>query len=161
MQGSSASFEFGSVSGSAVGMLVFFFICGTAGFVIYVLLRHPRFRRVEARQAGKTSRIPAMMIGGGIGIGLFLLVYFTSINGFYTLSVEGEALRLHYALPSRTYTLPRANIANIDRVAGNRSAWRLRIETRDGSRYLSAQDTAADVDRARQALRALIRPSSY
>jgi hypothetical protein len=42
--------QFGSVLGSTVGLLVFLFICGTVGFLVYSLLAHPRFRRVEARE---------------------------------------------------------------------------------------------------------------
>jgi hypothetical protein len=46
-----------------------------------------------------------MLIGVSVGMSIFLWIYFTSINGFYRLEVNGDTIRLHYALPSRTYTL--------------------------------------------------------
>jgi hypothetical protein len=151
------TFDFGSVSGSTFALVFFLLICGTMGVLIYALLAHPRFRRVEARQLGKSFRSVAMLFGGGIGLALFLLVYFTSINGFYRLKVDGEEIRLHYILPSRTYTLSRDEITELERAYGNRSSWRLRIRTRNGKHYESAQAGAREVDAAREQLEPLLR----
>ena len=145
-------FEFGSASGSAVAFVFFLILSAAIGFMIYALLAHPRFRRSESRALGNAPPRAAMMVGVALALTIFLAIYFTAINGFYRLNVDGDTIRLHYILPARTYSVRRDDIVKLERVPGNRGSWRLRLETREGAHYESAQSQSRLVDAARAQL---------
>jgi hypothetical protein len=98
-----------------------------------------------------------MLIAGSVGLSLFLWIYLTAINGFYAVDVDGQTMRLHYALPSRTHTLRNKDIAKIESAYDFKMVWRLRLETHDGTRYESAEDSRSNVDAVRDHLRTILK----
>jgi hypothetical protein len=146
------TFEFGSVSGSAFAFVFFLILSAAIGCMIYTLLAHPRFRRLDSRELGKAPPRAAIVIGASFALTIFLAIYFTAINGFYRLNIDGDMIRLHYILPARTYSVRRDDIVKLERVPGNRLMWRLRLETREGVHYQSAQSQSRLVDDAKAQL---------
>ncbi len=154
MQQTPAVYEFGSVSGSAVSLAVFFLICVFAGVAVYLLLTRPWFRRAEMRGVGIVRRPVAIGIAVVVAL-TACVVYLTSVDGFHTLIADGERVELRYAFPTRTHIVRLPEITHINRIAGNNASWRLRILTRGGTSYRSTPVPAEDVDRAIEGLRDL------
>ena len=148
MQNDPATFHFGSVAGSTLSLGVFFAICVAAGIIVYLILTRPSLRRREVRRLGVVPRPVAVGIGASVFLVFFLLVYFTSINGFYTMHVESDGLHVVYVLPSRAYDLPQEHIEGVSRTPGTRTSWRLKVITRNGDQHLSANDSMEHVDLA-------------
>ena len=156
MQETPTVVELGSVSGSVVSFAFFLVVCAAAGTFVYLLLTRPRFRRKEIQGLGRVSWRVAAAVSAGVFLTTFLLVYFTSINGFQSVTADATGLRCDYILPSRTVTIPLDEVEIIDRVPASRWSWRLRVVARNGDRYLSLTDSAQNVDLAIRRVQQLV-----
>lgn len=98
--------------------------------------------------------VPASQLGLGLGtLGVISLLLWRAffLDAFYAVEAVGQDLRLHYVLPHRSKSLPRADVARVRIVAGGKSSVRILIETVEGQRIESAQlgRSSADIERAR------------
>ena len=138
------TFEFGGLLGALFATAFFLVIAELVGLAVYALLVHPRFRRVEARGWGNTSRRTGFLLGGIAALAIFLAAYFSMLNGFYRLdSVEAEGeIRLHYLLPPSTHTIPRWQ----RRVAIARPAYRGKVRLVVRTEYNGREHISAPAD---------------
>jgi hypothetical protein len=94
-----------------------------------------------AREIGRRahgSRALARALGLVLFIGPLLLVYVSSLGGFYRAEVDGSVVRLRYLLPAVTSEIPLAQITRVSEIPWYRGRWRLVVETASGSTYESA-----------------------
>lgn len=103
------------------------------------------------------SRATAAVIGASALIGGALIGARAELGAFYRIDVAGDGVTLHYALPARALTLPRAQIERVAvGLGGEKGATvRLVIYTRGGERHESAPTARAHFDAARAALGAI------
>jgi len=138
------SFSFGSVSGSTFAFYFFLLMALLIGLAIYRLLVEPRLARMIQQTI---PRLPALAVGAGFALIIFLGIYFSSLDGFYRMEI-GPQVRLDYILPRRTILLNRSEIAEVRRVPSYKSRWRLILYTPTGAKFTSAQADYASTRKA-------------
>jgi hypothetical protein len=120
------TWEFGSRSGSWLALCLFAALFGVLGWGVSRELR---------QRAGATG------VARGVGLLLFLgpvvLVYASSLSGFYEAEVDGTMLRLRYLLPCHT-EIPLVEVSAVEPIPWYRGRWRLQVVARSGQRHESA-----------------------
>jgi hypothetical protein len=73
-----------------------------------------------------------------LSLGPTVLVYASSLSGFYDAEVDGPVLRLRYLLPVIQSEIPLGEVSAIEPIPWYRGRWRLRVVAKSGERYESA-----------------------
>lgn len=131
-------YELGSAS-EATGTFVFFLVLSFAvAAILYAVMVRPTSRQSVFQELpgvrNSLATLASMLLFGAV----FGAVYATLLRGFYRVEVRDEAVRLHYLFPSRTVTLSREELSQVERVAAHRDRWHLWLRTRQGTTYRSA-----------------------
>jgi hypothetical protein len=152
------SFTFGSASGSTLAFYFFLAIGLFIGFAVYWLLAHPGARKERYRNWPAASRPTAAAIGAGVALLVILGIYFTSLDGFYKLELQGDKIQLAYILPRRAEVFRRDQIAEVRRAPSYKGLWRLELYTPSGRRIESAQGNYATVRKAWERVSIFLKP---
>jgi hypothetical protein len=128
--------EFGSRSGSWFALSLFTMIFAILGWGVA--------REVRRRSYG-AARIAGRVLGLALFLGPVLLVYVSSLGGFYEAEVDGPTLRLHYLFPGDVSEIPLSDVSARARPWA-RGRWRLVVTTEAGVEYESATWHRASIE---------------
>jgi hypothetical protein len=139
---------FGSRAGSWFALCLFAALFGSLAFAVSrELHRRPR----PVRPVATTC----------VGVLLFLvpvlLIYATSLGGFYEADVDDRVLRLHYLLGA-TSEVPLSEVKAVRTVPSYRGRWRLEITSASAKRYKSATWHQRPVAESARLLRSALTP---
>lgn len=100
------------------------------------------------------SRATALVISVSAVLGFAAIGVRADLLAFHRIDVAADRVTLHYALPARTRTVPRAEIERVALGLGSEKGptVRLVLYTRSGERHVSAPTPPARFDAARVAL---------
>jgi hypothetical protein len=143
--------------GAVIGAFVLYCVIGA---VVGALLASAYWlwtRRPDMPQGffrHRPSRATAAVIGGSALAGCALIGARAELWAFHRIDIAADRVTLHYALPARTRTLPRAEIERVALGLGSEkgATVRLVIDTRGGARHESAPTSRERYDAARAAL---------
>jgi len=131
-------YELVSASGARVACVVFLLLAlGLAAGLYAVLVRASGGRAVfheEPRVRGPVATVASLLLFAF----LFGTVYATVLSGFYRVELHEEEVLLHYLFPSHVVSLPRVELAEVERVAMLPGRWSVRLHTHQGAMYPSA-----------------------
>lgn len=147
-------FVFGDTTGALVGAGVFLLISAGIGAGFFMATR--RLPAMGSLDPGQPPSKISVLLGLGVGVCLFLILFESSIAGFRSLEVQGERLTLRYDLPPQMVIYPAIHMSKVDRVPAFKGQWRLMVEDIDGARYYSALADRRVVEKAWTALHPLI-----
>jgi hypothetical protein len=88
-----------------------------------------------------------------------LLLYASSLGGFYVAEVEGPVLRLRYLLPAARLEIPLTDIAAVESIPWYRGRWRLEVAV-SGKRYESATSRRHAVSESAEGLKRVLAAAS-
>jgi hypothetical protein len=131
------SYVLTSPSGLIVGFCFFLVLSAAIAFTIYGLMTFPSARRTELG-LGTVRKSIAAPVALAIWLALFSMIYFSSLAGFHTVTVDEEAIRLEYEFPPSSVTLQYADIGDVSRRPAFKLQWRLEITTPAGRTFESA-----------------------
>jgi hypothetical protein len=115
----------------------------------------------EIRLRSKANSGIARVLGLALLIGPVMMVYASSLSGFYEAEVEGQTLRLHYLFPQVVTELALADVVTARPIPAIRGRQRLQIVDRGGRRYESATWHRDSIARSVARLKELVpQPSS-
>ena len=129
----------GSRSGSAFALAMFVVLFGAIGLLA---------ARRLARRIPPIGAIWPRLAAAALVVGPAVLLYATSLSGFYDIEVSDDQWRLRYLLPPVATTIPEDEVQAVEAVPLYRGTWTLHIVTAHG-RYESATGNRAAVDQAR------------
>jgi hypothetical protein len=89
-----------------------------------------------------------------------LLLYASSLGGFYVAEVEGPVLRLRYLLPAARLEIPLTDIAAVESIPWYRGRWRLEVVAMSGKRYESATSRRHAVSESAEGLKRVLAAAS-
>jgi hypothetical protein len=143
--------QFGSRSGSWFALGLFAAMFGTLGWGV---AREIRLR--SSRDSGI-----ARVLGLAVVVGPVVMVYASSLSGFYEAQIDGTMLRLHYLFPRIVTEIAIADVVIVRPVPAIRGRQRLEIVDRSGRQYESATWHPAAIAQSAAQLRDLLprRPS--
>lgn len=141
------SYVLASASGLTFAFAFFLLLSAAIAFAIYALMTRRSVRRRELGLGAVRTSIAAP-VAFAIGIGVFAGIYFSSLAGFHTVVVSAEALRIEYAVPTRSIAVDYADLVDVTRRPTYKSLWRLEITTRDGRTYSSAPGSSTRIKEA-------------
>jgi len=122
------TFEFGSRSGSWFALVLF--------AVLFAILGWGVAR--EFRRRAAMAPLLARTFGAALFAGPLLLVYASSLGGFYDAELDGPALRMLFLLPATATETPLTDVTSAEPQPWYRGRWRLVIVASSGARYESA-----------------------
>lgn len=131
------SYVLTSPSGLIVGFGFFLGISAAIAFMIFALMTWPSVRRRELG-LGTIRKSIAAPIAFVIWVALFSMIYFGSLAGFHTVTVDDDEMRLEYPVLPSSVTLRYTNIGDVTRRPAYKLQWRLEISTSDGRTFASA-----------------------
>lgn len=141
------------------GALLFLACSVGVGLLTYVVVR--RLASMKAEQAiPGNGRSSAAVFGAITSLVTLVVLYASSLTGFYDLQVRGDHIVLHYLFPERYVTYQAMNILKVDKEPAFKSKWRLVVHDIDGGVYQSALSTQQDVQQALIALKPVMEPES-
>jgi hypothetical protein len=120
--------HFGSRGGSWFALGLFVAMFGTLGWSV----------AREIRLRSKTSSGMARALGLALLVGPVVMVYASSLSGFYEAQVDGATLRLHYLFPHLVAEIALADVVMARPIPAIRGRQRLQIIVRSGRQYESA-----------------------
>ncbi len=137
--------SFGDPVGSYVALALF--------GVLFSILGVGIGRQIRRRLPGRPQQAAAA--GIVVFVGPLLLLYASSLGGFYEAETRGDCLVLRYLHPGRT-ELPLADISTVRAAPAFRGRWRLHLAMNDGREYASAtwhrEEIALAAERLRRAV---------
>jgi hypothetical protein len=138
-------FALANRAGSATALVLF----GTLFLVlVWGVVREMRTRSAMSAGAG--------FVFGTLGFGaLIVLLYASSLNGFYEVHVADDEVKLRYLFPQLSTTIPIATVAQVSAVPSYKSLWRLRIQVNSGRVFESTRSNRNAVNATTERLRAL------
>jgi hypothetical protein len=143
--------QFGSRSGSWFALGLFAAMFGTLGWGV---AREIRLR--SSRDSGI-----ARVLGLAVVVGPVVMVYASSLSGFYEAQIDGTMLRLHYLFPRVVTEIAIADVVIVRPVPAIRGRQRLQIVDRSGRQYESATWHPAAIAQSAAELKNLLpRPPS-
>jgi hypothetical protein len=148
----------GNASGAVIGALVFFLLSVGLGFLVYGIARRLLATGSMDERGSSRSSLP-IGLGTVVGLGIFVVLYQTSIAGFRGIELSGDHLILHYTFPSQDLTYPAIHVTKVEKVPAFKGQWRLVVEDIDGARHYSALADQRDVDQAWSVLHPMIESS--
>lgn len=125
------TYAIGSVQGAMVASVFFLLLISAVEAVVLIKNRH------------------RPLVGGAMTvatIGGYAAIWWWLWSGFYTVTVNADAVTLSKHLPARTVTLDRAEITSARWVPGYKNTWVLVVET-TGGRYESTRASVPASDR--------------
>ncbi|MGH9241348.1 MAG: hypothetical protein ACRD3G_25150 [Vicinamibacterales bacterium] len=125
----SLTLEFGNRSGSWTALALFVVMFGLLGWSVTGAIR---------QRSRATSRTAARAIGTLLFVGPLLLLWTSSLGGFYVAETDGRILRLHSLLPGIRTEILLKEIALMQARPSHRGRWRLHLVSASGRRYESA-----------------------
>jgi hypothetical protein len=160
MEHATLSWSFGDPTGWSVACVLFLLWSGVVGVGVYsISYRFLNMGSLDQEQ--RPSRRTSVLLGTVIGVGIFSALYFTSLNGFSHLDLEGGQLTIRYILPERTTVLAFDEVINVQEEPAYKGRWRLVLSTETSGTYESALASPADVRKAVDFLRQqMAQPSS-
>lgn len=120
--------QFGSRSGSWFALGLFTAMFGTLGWGAAREIR---------RRSPRDSAI-GRILGLAIVMGPVVMVYASSLSGFYDARIEGTMVRLHYLFPGVVAEIPIGEVTGVSAIPAIRGRQRLQIVARSGRRFESA-----------------------
>lgn len=146
------SWSFGNPTGWIIGCLFFGLLSlGLGGLVYGIAFRLTRMGSLdEPRQA---NRRPSVVLGCLMAIGIFSVLYVTSLSGFSQLEFRNGQLTIQYMLPERTVELPFIDVMTVQEEPAFKSQWRLVLTTETSGAYESVLASRSDVHKAGEYLR--------
>jgi hypothetical protein len=120
--------QFGSRSGSWFALALFTAMFGTLGWGV----------AREIRLRSKADSGLARVLGLALLVGPVVMVYASSLSGFYEAQVDGQNLRLHYLFPRVAAEIAVADVVIVQPIPAIRGRQRLQIVDRSGRQYESA-----------------------
>jgi hypothetical protein len=136
--GATVVYELVSASGARVACVVFLLLSVGLAAVLYAVLVRASGSRAVFREEPRVRGPVATVAGLLVFSLLFGTVYATLLNGFYRVELHEEEVLLHYLFPSHVVTLPRVELAEVERVAMLPGRWSVRLYTHQGVAYPSA-----------------------
>ena len=130
------------------GLLLFFLLIGS-GTVIAAVIGLNGFRRPQASALDMPMQTPPWVRWAGAGViwAIFAAIAFSTISaGFYRISFEDDVMVLHYDVPSRETRIERGEIERLTKGIAGKTSNELRVETKDGEIYTSAQSSGRRLD---------------
>ncbi|HVG63013.1 MAG TPA: hypothetical protein VNA24_30900 [Hyalangium sp.] len=130
-------YELSSASGAtAIFLAVLVLSLGIPLGLYAVLVRY--FSRHALFHSGPTIPpfMAAILCTALFGL-LFKMMYATALQGFYRVELLDNEVRLHSLFPARTVTLPRGELAHVERVSASLGLGHLRLRTEQGTTYES------------------------
>jgi hypothetical protein len=146
------SYVLASASGLTFAFAFFLLLSAVIAFGIYALMTRPSVRRREIG-LGTVRRSIATPVAFVIWVVVFSGIYFSSLAGFHTVVVSDEALRIEYAVPSRSVAVTYADVVEVTRQPAYKSLWRLEITTQHGRTYESAPGSSIRIKEAVEDIR--------
>lgn len=103
----------------------------------------------------RTTRRPLQAFIAGLlfSLSLLVLLYASSLDGFYEARVRDGEVSLSFLLWPYVTRIPLEEISEIRAVPAFKVSWRLEIHTRDGRRFKSATENRVDVRESEKVLR--------
>jgi len=143
--------HFGSRSGSWFALGLFAAMFGTLGWGV----------AREIRLRSKSDSGLARVLGLALLVAPVVMVYASSLSGFYEAQVDGPTLRLHYLFPGAVSEVAVADVVMARPIPAIRGRLRLQIVDRSGRQYESATWYRASIAQSSDRLRELLpQPSS-
>ena len=142
--------EFGSRGGSYFALALFSSLFGLLGWAIARQLR---------RGSPELPARAAHIVGGLLFAGPVVLIYASSLGGFYEAEVRKEALVLYYLYPAKV-ELPLSEISEVWAEPAFKRRWRMYVAHSSGAQYESATWDRESVQLAAKQLRALAPPAA-
>ena len=140
--------EFGSRSGSWTALVMFALMFGVLGWSV-------------ARAVRRRSRETAGGVANAVGILLFvgplLVIWTSSLGGFYTAQAGGRILRLHFLLPGARTDILLTEIVVVEARPAHRGRWRMLIVSATGQHHESATWHRDAVERSTAELKRWLR----
>jgi len=141
------SWSFGDPTGWAIGCGFFLLISTAIGWVVYgSSYRLLNMGSLDLRD--QVRRWPSVMFGALVALGIFTMLYATSLSGFSQLDYRTGQLIIHYMLPERTVILPFIEIMNVQEEPAFKGRWRLVLTTDTSGTY---ESVLASYDEVRHA----------
>ena len=138
-----------SQASTRAALLFFAAVCAALGYVIYSLLARPETRRADFIRLGAAPRLTSLLFTIALSFTLFAVICKAMFSGFTRIEVEGEQLRLHYVLPSRSELIRRDQLTLLEKKYAYKVGWRLAITTQDERTFESQPASAAAIEDAR------------
>ena len=138
--------HFGSRSGSWFALALFVAMFGTLGWGV----------AREIRLRSKTDSGLARVLGLALLVGPVVMVYASSLSGFYEAQVDGSTLRLHYLFPGVVSEVAVADVVMARPIPAIRGRLRLQIVDRSGRQYESATWYRASIAQSAARLKELL-----
>lgn len=146
------SWSFGDPTGWAISCGFFLFISTAIGWAVYsISYRLLNMGSLDLRD--QVRRWPSVMFGALVALGIFAMVYATSLSGFSQLEYRDGQLTILYMLPERAVSLPFIEVMNVQEEPAFKGRWRLVLTTDTSGGYESALASHADVRQAGEWLR--------
>jgi hypothetical protein len=144
--------ELSSASGNtAVFLAALFLSLGIALGLYAVILRASSSRALFKGWHTFPPILAALLCTAVFGL-LFKVMHATTLEGFHRIELFDKEVRLHSLFPARTVTLPRAGLAQAERVSVLPGLGYLRLRTVQGTTY---ESTLASERAVREALKGL------
>jgi hypothetical protein len=138
--------HFGSRSGSWFALGLFVAMFGTLG---WGLAREIRLR-------SKTDSGLARVLGLALLVAPVVMIYASSLSGFYEAQVDGPTLRLHYLFPGAVSEVAVADVVMARPIPAIKGRQRLQIVDRSGRQYESATWYRASIAQSAARLKELL-----
>jgi hypothetical protein len=143
--------QFGSRSGTWFALGLFAAMFGTLGWGVA--------REIHLRSSRDSGL--GRVLGLALFVGPVVMVYASSLSGFYEAQIDGTMLRLHYLFPRVVTEISIADVAAVRPIPAIRGRQRLQIVDRSGRQYESATWHPAAIAQSAAQLKELLpqRPS--
>jgi hypothetical protein len=152
MDPQSLSWSFGDPTGWMIGCGFFLILSIGIGWLIYgISYRLLAMGSLDLRN--QVPHWPSACLGSLIALGIFAMLYASSLSGFSQLDYRHGQLTVHYLLPERIVVLPFIEVMNIQDEPAFKGQWRLVIVTDTSGIYESALASRDDVRQAAEWLR--------
>jgi hypothetical protein len=120
--------HFGSRSGSWFALALFSAMFGTLGWGVA--------REIRLRSNANSGI--ARVLGLALLVGPVVMVYASSLGGFYEAQIDGNMIRLHYLFPRLVSEIALGDVVMTRSIPAIRGRQRLQIIDRAGRQYESA-----------------------
>jgi len=148
---------FGSVTGWTFAFVLFAGITAFIGFAFYRVTFEGLTRSFFYGCRRAPAHALAALIGLFAAVVLFAMVHDSSLDGFHEAAISGDEVELTYILPERSVKIPLADLCEASEDPTFKGKWRLRVATKEGERYESANTGYRSVHEAFLSLSGRIR----
>jgi hypothetical protein len=153
------SWSFGDPTGWVIAGGFFLVLSIGIGWLVYGI----SYRLLARGGLGLRDRLPRWpraLLGTVVALGIFVLLYASSLRGFSRLDYRHGQLTIHYLVPARSAVLGFIQVMNIQEAPAFKGRWRLVLITDVSGSYESALASRDDVHQAAEWLRREMRQLS-